>query len=520
MSLQAVDAAAWRVTLPLLSGPMHHRSRSRSFAFPQLCPAARAPRSLGNLPPQLCASEDAARSGSPPTPLRPTAPAAAAHQNRPVVDVETASSTLAAYDEGHRRTAAQPERGPRRRAQRERVGGRAAGRAAPDVDPRAARRRRAGRRADHAGLLRRRRGGRRGGAQGVGDRARAAQGHAARDGPRRRAARHDDLGAVYIKYSSQSLSLGDPPGTAILSGYGGDFRGVYFNPQLPDGAFRQYAVLPLGLFELAADVAAPAAAAPPPPPRRGRRPHDRRRRGVARDAALAIDELGGSLVVEAVVPALGVVRLAHSGPPKLRKAIEFALKSDVEGVLSVEIRDAATDVAAGADAAAAVAPPRASRRAPLPTARAARGRHHRRRAAARAGLGAAGAPPLAVDAATLEAIRAAEYQPIFNGQPADEALRHMGRSREWATAFEATFTDALRDAGLLVRRRRPREGGVRLLRAPLARPRRGGPRPRQGDYEPARVGRQPPHSDAPERRAPTRRGRCPTPTCRCRRCSA
>ena len=41
------------------------------------------------------------------------------------------------------------------------------------------------------------------------------------------------------------------------------------------------------------------------------------------------------------MPALGVVRLAYSGPPKLRKAIEFALKSDVEGVQSVEIRDAA-----------------------------------------------------------------------------------------------------------------------------------------------------------------------------------
>ncbi|EOD10132.1 hypothetical protein EMIHUDRAFT_471782, partial [Emiliania huxleyi CCMP1516] len=59
------------------------------------------------------------------------------------------------------------------------------------------------------------------------------------------------FGSVYIKYSSHSLSAGDPPGTAILSGYGGDFRGVYFNPQLPDGLFRQYAVLPLSHFPLA-----------------------------------------------------------------------------------------------------------------------------------------------------------------------------------------------------------------------------------------------------------------------------
>ena len=131
-------------------------------------------------------------------------------------------------------------------------------------------------------------------------------------------------------------------------------------------------------------------------------------------------------------------------------------------------------------------------------------------------------PPLAVDASTLEAIRAAEYQPIFNGQPADEApLRHMGRSREWATAFEATFTDALRDAGLLVCADGVREKVVcdcyalRSLGLGAA------------AHDPARATTSRRASTASlrtrtrrSRRAPTRRGRCPTPTCRCRRCSA
>eukprot|EP00960_Hanusia_phi_P056479 763290-Hanusia_phi.AAC.1 len=55
------------------------------------------------------------------------------------------------------------------------------------------------------------------------------------------------FGAVYIKYSStggEILSAGD----ATLNGYDGSYRGVYFNPTLPDGKFRQYAVLPLDLF--------------------------------------------------------------------------------------------------------------------------------------------------------------------------------------------------------------------------------------------------------------------------------
>eukprot|EP00240_Pyramimonas_obovata_P016444 CAMPEP_0118932898 /NCGR_PEP_ID=MMETSP1169-20130426/10678_1 /TAXON_ID=36882 /ORGANISM="Pyramimonas obovata, Strain CCMP722" /LENGTH=264 /DNA_ID=CAMNT_0006875603 /DNA_START=31 /DNA_END=825 /DNA_ORIENTATION=- len=49
-------------------------------------------------------------------------------------------------------------------------------------------------------------------------------------------------GAVYMKYNSSS-------GDAVISGYAGEYRGVLFTPQLPDGEFRQYGYLPLGLHE-------------------------------------------------------------------------------------------------------------------------------------------------------------------------------------------------------------------------------------------------------------------------------
>ena len=47
-------------------------------------------------------------------------------------------------------------------------------------------------------------------------------------------------GPVFLKYNSDS-------GDAFLSGYGGEFRGVLFTPELGDGAFRQYGYLPLDL---------------------------------------------------------------------------------------------------------------------------------------------------------------------------------------------------------------------------------------------------------------------------------
>tara|TARA_B100000513_G_scaffold182207_1_gene101586 strand:+ start:323 stop:1462 length:1140 start_codon:yes stop_codon:yes gene_type:complete len=57
------------------------------------------------------------------------------------------------------------------------------------------------------------------------------------------------FGAIFIKYVSRP-SDADPPGTAFLSAYmDGEVRGVYFNPELGDGDFRQYGALPLGLFD-------------------------------------------------------------------------------------------------------------------------------------------------------------------------------------------------------------------------------------------------------------------------------
>ena len=47
-------------------------------------------------------------------------------------------------------------------------------------------------------------------------------------------------GPVFVKYNSDS-------GDAFLSGYGGEYRGVLFTPELGDGAFRQYGYLPLDL---------------------------------------------------------------------------------------------------------------------------------------------------------------------------------------------------------------------------------------------------------------------------------
>ena len=44
-----------------------------------------------------------------------------------------------------------------------------------------------------------------------------------------------------------SSSTTPDSGDAFLSGYGGEYRGVLFTPELGDGAFRQYGYLPLDL---------------------------------------------------------------------------------------------------------------------------------------------------------------------------------------------------------------------------------------------------------------------------------
>uniref|UniRef100_A0A6S9JC07 Uncharacterized protein n=1 Tax=Heterosigma akashiwo TaxID=2829 RepID=A0A6S9JC07_HETAK len=68
-------------------------------------------------------------------------------------------------------------------------------------------------------------------------------------------------GPVYIKYSSgevltftdlrqRGMSLMDvwKPGDAVVDEYAGEYRGVYLNVELEDKEFRQFGVLPLGLF--------------------------------------------------------------------------------------------------------------------------------------------------------------------------------------------------------------------------------------------------------------------------------
>jgi len=102
--------------------------------------------------------------------------------------------------------------------------------------------------------------------------------------------------------------------------------------------------------------------------------------------------------------------------------------------------------------------------------------------------------PLLVDGGMLAELRAAPYQPIFNGQSPDEApLRHMGRSPAWAARFEAHFASALREEGLLA----CSDGSEKSVCDCYALRSLGlGADAAGGD--PALAGRQPPHSDAPE----------------------
>jgi hypothetical protein len=69
-----------------------------------------------------------------------------------------------------------------------------------------------------------------------------------------------NFGCVFIKYSSAGGQISEC-GDAMLNGYQGSYRGVYFNPVLADGEFRQYAVLPLQLFESRDSSPGPSSAA-------------------------------------------------------------------------------------------------------------------------------------------------------------------------------------------------------------------------------------------------------------------
>jgi hypothetical protein len=84
-------------------------------------------------------------------------------------------------------------------------------------------------------------------------------------------------------------------------------RGVYFNPSLADGEFRQYAVLPLDLFadatavELSAAAGTAGTAAP-----------------VARDAPVAVSEAGAG----------GNTRSGGGSVGQQRKAAEAAVAAE------------------------------------------------------------------------------------------------------------------------------------------------------------------------------------------------
>lgn len=117
----------------------------------------------------------------------------------------------------------------------------------------------------------------------------------------------DGFGPVYIKYNSGTTSTGSSAGDAMLNGYGGSFRGVYFNPSLPDGEFRQYAVLPLSLFP-----SLPGASSAPSPAGLS----EAAVRAALAGIQPALGALGATLRVVDVDPAAGKVR-----PPRLAAAL-------------------------------------------------------------------------------------------------------------------------------------------------------------------------------------------------------
>lgn len=295
------------------------------------------------------------------------------------------------------------------------------------------------------------------------------------------------FGAVYIKYNSQPTER-DGAGTAVLSGYGGDFRGVYFNVDLADGQFRQYAVLPPGLFD---EGAAPPTAAPLASPPRGDAATPPLDVGAVR-ARLApliapLAELGVEVSVEEV-GADGAVVMRYAGPPKHQRAIELALRADRRvGRVTFAAAVRAVPSAAAVGSAAS------------------------RRFKARARPAAHEPDPLALlhtqgwvvlpcatllDDATLRAIRASSFAPIFNGHTKGEApLRFQGRDWSWAPRVEALIGEALREAGMMVC-----NDGVSNKRVVDAYALRSLPctsGPDDADSA-ARLGRQPFHSDAPE----------------------
>ena len=89
-------------------------------------------------------------------------------------------------------------------------------------------------------------------------------------------------------------------------------RGVYFNPSLPDGVFRQYAVLPLDLFAdaVAVELSAAATAGTAPP--------------IARDAPEAVSEAGAGSNTRSSGGSVGQRRKAAEAAAAAAEAAEAA----------------------------------------------------------------------------------------------------------------------------------------------------------------------------------------------------
>ena len=336
------------------------------------------------------------------------------------------------------------------------------------------------------------------------------------------------FGSVYVKYNSKG-SNSDPPGTASLAGYKGDFRGVYFNVDLPDGEFRQYAVLPLDLFAKEG-AAAPASAAPPPVAA------DPEQTALSLESAAAaiesllpaMQDLGATCAIEGVDAAEGSVVVRYDGPPKLRRVIELVLRSDAsaESIEFVGGAEEEADASGGSDAKATAVEPASPEPAPSPEPAVAavpavperftaayrfesrsswHGRGVEPRTSVHEELHSVGYVllrphddvGLRVDDECLQAIRDAKYEPIFNGQPLEETPRRlMGSHYTWARDFEGRFAEALQEAGVL----HCTDGSLKTVNDCYAL--RSLPSP-EGEEEDddlaiARAGRQPAHSDCPE----------------------
>ena len=245
-----------------------------------------------------------------------------------------------------------------------------------------------------------------------------------------------DFGAVFLKYNSLPVNGLDPPGSALLSGYGGDFRGVYFNPELLDGGFRQFAVLPLSLFDGGA-AAAPAAVPPPAPAvvaAPAAAPLAAGARVMARHGGKAPWYAGAVSAVRAD----GSLDIAYDDGDQEEAVPPHLVRPAAAPAATAAATDAATDAPAAASTDAAPSSPRrfvsrglnsgvstSPRSANLASA-VMRGKllslHTHGWVVLPVGHGGH-----VVDEAVLRTIRASHFEPIFNGQPAGEPpQRHQG----------------------------------------------------------------------------------------------